>query len=106
MTFYELLDQVLALLQRHGRVSYRALQVQFALDEARLALLKEELIDIQHRAQDHDGRMLVWIGAPPVTPQPGAAPAPMSPAPAVPPAAERRQLTVLFCDLVDSTRLA
>ena len=40
MTFYEMLDQVLALLQRHGRVSYRALQVQFALDEDRLALLK------------------------------------------------------------------
>ena len=42
MTFYELLDQVLALLQRHGRVSYRALRVQFALDEDRLALLKED----------------------------------------------------------------
>src|SRR4029453_6060105 len=105
---YELLDQVLALLQRHGRVSYRALQVQFQLDEARLALLKEELIDIQHRAQDHDGRMLVWIGAPPATPQPGAAPTPLPPAPTAPPpsAAERRQLTVLFCDLVDSTVLA
>jgi class 3 adenylate cyclase len=99
MTFYELLDQVLALLQRHGRVSYRALQVQFQLDEARLALLKEELIDIQHCAQDHDGRMLVWIGAPP----PQAAAPPAAPPPS---AAERRQLTVLFCDLVDSTALA
>ena len=119
MTFYEMLDQVLALLQRHGRVSYRALQVQFELDEDRLALLKEELIDIQHCAQDLDGRMLVWIGAPPATPHPGAAPATMPPAPAAhppqaaappaappPSAAERRQLTVLFCDLADSTRLA
>ena len=63
--------------------------------------------------------MLVWIGAPPATPHPGAAPAPMPPAPAAhptpaaappaappPSAAERRQLTVLFCDLADSTRLA
>ena len=26
MTFYEMLEQVIALLQRHGRLSYRALQ--------------------------------------------------------------------------------
>src|SRR4029453_11098340 len=62
MTFYELLDQVIALLQRHGRLSYRALKVQFELDDDRLDLLKEELIDIQHVAQDQDGRMLVWTG--------------------------------------------
>lgn len=31
MTFYEVLEQVIALLQRHGRVSYRALKRQFAL---------------------------------------------------------------------------
>jgi class 3 adenylate cyclase len=37
--------------------------------------------------------------APPVPPE-TALPAPP------PPEAERRQLTVLFCDLVDSTRLA
>jgi hypothetical protein len=29
MTFYEVLEQVTALLQRHGRVSYRALKRQF-----------------------------------------------------------------------------
>jgi hypothetical protein len=29
MTFYEMLEQVIALLQRHGRLSYRALKVQF-----------------------------------------------------------------------------
>jgi hypothetical protein len=28
MTFYEMLEQVIALLQRHGRLSYRALKVQ------------------------------------------------------------------------------
>ena len=48
MNFYEILEQVIALLQRHGRLSYRALTVQFALDDDRLDLLKEELIDIQH----------------------------------------------------------
>ena len=31
MTFYEILEQVIALLQRHGRLSYRALKVQFEL---------------------------------------------------------------------------
>ena len=34
MTFEEILDQVLAMLQRRGRVSYRALMWQFVLDEA------------------------------------------------------------------------
>jgi len=29
MTFYEMLEQVMALLKRHGRLSYRALKVQF-----------------------------------------------------------------------------
>ena len=48
MTFYEMLEQVIILLQRHGRLSYRALTVQFELDDDRLDLLKEELIDIQH----------------------------------------------------------
>ncbi len=33
MTFEELLDQATAMLQRRGRVTYRALQRQFALDE-------------------------------------------------------------------------
>src|SRR5215471_2623818 len=32
------------------------------LDDDRLDLLKEELIDIQHIARDQDGRMLVWTG--------------------------------------------
>jgi hypothetical protein len=31
MTFYELLERVIALLQQHGRVSYRALKRQFDL---------------------------------------------------------------------------
>src|SRR5262249_49478151 len=44
-----------------------------------------------------NGRVLVWIGA--ATDQPSSAPSTMS-------EAERRQMTVLFCDLKDSTRLA
>jgi hypothetical protein len=75
MTFYEMLEQVIALLQRHGRVSYRALKVQFELDEDRLDLLKEELLYAQYPIADDNGRGLVWTGAPggvqePVSPHP------------------------------------
>jgi len=44
MDFYEVLGRVIKLLQRHGRLSYRALKVQFDLDDNRLDILKEELI--------------------------------------------------------------
>jgi hypothetical protein len=44
MTFEELLDQAIALLQRRGRLTYRALQRQFDLDDDYLEDLKAELI--------------------------------------------------------------
>jgi hypothetical protein len=47
MTFDEILDQALALLQRRGRLTYRALQRQFNLDEAYLADLRDEIIQGQ-----------------------------------------------------------
>src|SRR5256886_2079040 len=119
MTFEEILDQAIAMLQRRGRVSYRTLMLQFHLDEESLAALKEELLEGHHLAVDHGGRMLVWAGEAHTT---SGAPAPHPPqqaiqqedhptqvAPFATPRsadAERRQLTVLFCDLVDSTRLA
>ncbi|HEX9870286.1 MAG TPA: hypothetical protein VGC99_17165 [Candidatus Tectomicrobia bacterium] len=68
MTFYEVLEQVVALLQRHGRLSYRALKRQFQLDDAYLEDLKAELVDIQRVAVDWDGTMLVWTGEAPATP--------------------------------------
>jgi len=40
MTFEEILDQAIALLQRRGRVTYRTLQRQFKLDDAALEDLK------------------------------------------------------------------
>jgi class 3 adenylate cyclase/predicted ATPase len=95
MDFYEVLDQVMNLLRSRGRVSYRALQRQFGLDDDYIADLKVELIEVQRVAVDQDGKMLVWIGkvaSPPTEPQT--------------PEAERRQLTVIFCDLVESTALA
>src|SRR5512132_577366 len=121
MTFEEILDQAVAMLQRRGRLTYSTLKRQFQLDDAALDDLKNELIEGQRLAADERGNVLVWTGetdvsphiAPP-GPQPGAPPdtadaqhtlsGPASTAPALPDA-ERRQLTVLFCDLVGSTAL-
>jgi class 3 adenylate cyclase len=111
MDFDALLAQVRERLQRQGRVSYRALKVRFNLDDAYLDALKDELIYAQHVALDEEDRVLVWTGEAGTTPEPARQPSiPRSPetAPAElrTPDAERRQLTVLFCDLVDSTALA
>ena len=62
MDFYDVLDKVQVLLKQRGRVSYRALKVQFQLDEEALEALKEELIAVHHLAIDQDGTMLVWVG--------------------------------------------
>src|SRR5262245_38674348 len=122
MTFEEILDQAIAILQRRGRLTYGALKRQFQLDDAYLEDLKAELIEGQRLAVDEDGRVLVWTGradvpslTTPSAPQLGPPPATADvqsiqvlPQPAAPqsPDAERRQLTVLFCDLVDSTTLS
>jgi hypothetical protein len=70
MTFEELLDQAIAMLQRRGRVTYRALKRQFNLDDDYLEDLKVELIQGQRLAADEDGAVLVWIGTPDVSPTP------------------------------------
>src|SRR5262247_673807 len=62
MTFDEILDQVITLLKRQGRVSYRALKRRFDLDEDYLEDVKVELIKAQHLARDEDGEILVWVG--------------------------------------------
>jgi hypothetical protein len=110
MDFYAVLDQVVDLLRRRGRMSYRALKRQFALDDAYLDDLKAEIIEVQQLAVDQAGTMLVWTGdggallePPPHLPE---AQEPQPRAEPYAPEAERRQLTVLFCDLVDSTALS
>jgi class 3 adenylate cyclase/predicted ATPase len=62
MKFSEVVAHTLAWLQRDGRVSYRALQREFELDESFLDDLKEELVEIQEVAVEKDGKMLVWVG--------------------------------------------
>ena len=59
MDFYAILDQVIALLKQRGRVSYRALKVQFHLDDEALEALKEELL-YAYSVVDDQGRGLVW----------------------------------------------
>jgi hypothetical protein len=59
MDFYAVLDQVVELLRRRGRVTYGALRLQFGLNDEQLAVLKEELIDAQQLARDEEGRILV-----------------------------------------------
>src|SRR6516165_7944972 len=120
MTFEEILDHAIAMLQRRGRLTYGALKLQFHLDDDQLAVLKDELLYAQQVARDEDGRVLVWTGGAATPPAPGptvsqpppvpqdAAPRVIAPGAIAPqtPEAERRQLTVLFCDLVDSTGLS
>jgi class 3 adenylate cyclase/tetratricopeptide (TPR) repeat protein len=121
MTFEEMLDQALAMLQRRGRVSYRALQRQFALDEDALNDLKDELLYAHPEIHDDAGRGLVRSGdaspAPPAS-SPPARPLDRAPLTSMPPylaekiltfrsalEGERKQVTVLFADLKGSTEL-
>src|SRR6266849_959028 len=126
MEFEAVLEQTIALLQRQGRISYGALKRRFKLDDAYLEDLKVELIEAQQLARDENGRILVWTGETVSTPPPApeaAAPLSQTARPShtqadqAPegepthvvrhaPEAERRQLTVMFCDLVDSTTLS
>ena len=62
MTFDEVLAQMRELLQREGRVTYRALKRRFALDDEYLEDLKGELIKAKRLAVDEDGEVLVWVG--------------------------------------------
>ena len=44
MEFYAILDQVLDLLHRRGRVTYLGLKLEFGLDDALLEGVKQELL--------------------------------------------------------------
>jgi class 3 adenylate cyclase len=116
MKFSEVIEQASALLQRKGRITYRALQREFSLDNQALEDLKDELIEGEQVARDENGKVLVWTGPHKEQPADHEEQPPLV-APASPVAvwstattpgaeAERRQLTVMFCDLVSSTPLA
>jgi class 3 adenylate cyclase/tetratricopeptide (TPR) repeat protein len=131
MTFDEILAQIIDLLYRQGRVSYGALKRRYALDDAYLEDLKDEIIYAQKLAEDEDNRVLVWVGdkdaaqplpPAPFTSEPTSAPTTeqeREPLSYTPPhlaekiltsrsalEGERKQVTVLFCDLRNSTAIA
>lgn len=107
MTFEELLAQVAEVLQRQGRVSYGGLKRRFGLDDAYLQDVKDELIDAQQVALDEDGKVLIWRERISKETEKGALEEQHSrPLDSLHREAERRQLTVLFCDLVGSTALS
>src|SRR5262245_25010751 len=115
MTFEEILDQAIAMLQRRGRLTYGTLKLQFQLEDEQLAALRDELLYSQPHVVDDAGRGLVWTGAPGISPV--APSAPMATPARIPLAytppylaekiltsrsaleGERKQVTVLFADL-------
>ena len=62
MKFSEIVDQASGLLQRKGRITYRALKLEFSLTDEQLDVLTEELIDGQQVAIDEGGKVLVCKG--------------------------------------------
>src|SRR5262245_42443601 len=119
MTFDDILDQILDLLRRQGRVSYWALKRRFDLHDDDIAGLKDEIITAQRLAVDEDGKVLVWTGEAVSTPATVPAPvqdrAPLAYTPLylmekilasrADLEGERKQVTVLFADIKGSTEL-
>src|SRR5262244_296352 len=117
MKFSAVVEQVLELLQRQKRISYRALKREFELDDDYIEDLKAEIIDARQLAADEDSKVLVWKGSLASSVQSLESESPRPPIPSsqtLDPrlkdsrlgAGERRQLTVMFCDLVGSTALS
>src|SRR5262245_8029864 len=107
------------MLHQHGRVSYRALKRQFAIPDDYLADLTDAILFAYPQVREEEGRGLVWTGDTPMAPR-GPEGAERTPAllTYTPPylaekiltsrsllAGERKQVTVLFADLKDSTEL-
>jgi class 3 adenylate cyclase len=121
LTFEEILDQAIAMLQRRGRMTYRTLQRQFALDDDALSDLKDELLYAHPEIRDDAGRGLIWTGAEGSAPPSTAAPVSRQDGPPLPSIpvylaekillsksaleGERKQVTVLFADLKGSMEL-
>ncbi len=121
MTFREVAAQVIDWLQQDKRVSYRALKREFDIDDDYIEDLKEELLYAHESMVQADERGFTWTDKTAVTPVMTSQPDQPEPQPVVEPAepvqntssvephtpdAERRQLTVMFVDLVGSTSLS
>ena len=131
MDFTLLLKLVTFLLERERRLSYRYIRRQFALDSEAFEDLRYELVVGRRLALEDNAEALIWIGPvdasasvgrpeevaapefpshPSLRVQPDPTPygreGGFAPTPPKPAEAERRQLTVMFCDLVGSTALS
>jgi class 3 adenylate cyclase len=118
MDYDEVFAQVIGLLQREKRLSYRVLELRLQLGDDILDALKEGLLYAKKLAVDEEGKVFVWAGdialaiASVAVPQQAGTQenqpigGHVAPDELHTPDAECRQLTVLFCDLVDSTALA
>jgi class 3 adenylate cyclase/predicted ATPase len=118
VNFARVLKEVLWCLVTEGSISYRRIKRGFGLDDDALEDLRRELIGTLHIATDLDGDLLVWApegrsalpeGTALSQPLPALRRAERPLAPAADrnlPGAERRHLTVMFCDLADSTHLS
>ena len=118
MKFRHAKHETVWILLTEGCISERRLRYEFKLDPDQIDTLRHELIDIKGWVVAEPKGILRWVGtkgrlpaeAPPL---PEASPAePLAAAPPESdtsnelPASERRQLTVMFCDLVGSTPLS
>jgi class 3 adenylate cyclase/tetratricopeptide (TPR) repeat protein len=100
MSFLDIVERAKSYLALHRRMSLRALRREFDLDDETVEDVVEELVQVQQVAV-LEGRTLTWAGAPVAT----TARSEEGPTLPLVPEAERRQLTVMFCDLVGSTSL-
>jgi class 3 adenylate cyclase len=121
MTFEEILDHAIAMLQRRGRLTYSTLKRQFQLDETALEDLKNELLYAHPEVRDDAGRGLIWSSDTSTAPTAATAPAgaieqtPLAYTPAYLAEkillsrsaleGERKQVAVLFADLKGSMEL-
>lgn len=104
MSFVAKLQRAKEVLQQQGRLSVRALAREVDANGDELEELITELTEIQRCAR-RDGAALEWAGvqASPELTVPTLTAQPVAPTDST---GERRQLTVMFCDLVDSTALS
>ena len=122
MKFSDVVKQAIALVQESGRISYRALKMEFDLDDDRLDALKEELLYTNPNIVDDQGRGLVWNSEINLTIAPVDShllPQSRTPASYTPPhlaekilksrsvlEGERKEVTVMFADVKGSMHLA
>jgi class 3 adenylate cyclase/tetratricopeptide (TPR) repeat protein len=121
VSFLETVERARHFLERHRRVSLRALRREFGLDAETLAELSDELVQVQRVAVAED-EVLVWRGgessasaaSPPASPSAGRDPRVYTPKHLAEKIltsrsaleGERKQVTVLFADVRGSMDLA